>query len=796
MSHLRTWVRTGIVLVGVGYAASLTALFARGEPAPSEFLPEFAVLGISTCAFLLVQRNRTRLAGVLTLAGMWIEVHVAAAREGNLLFAGTPVLPALVVGVGLFLGGPAGIIVAAVTAFTYPAAVWLGSEVWHTAPGLGTDDVHRCVVLGFALVGAGTMTHLALKAFAQALRTAQSNERKFSLLVNGAPNGIVLLDGEGRVESLNPAAERILSMAGSDARGRRLADILKPLAQEDGAAWTIGHPVGAAIPTELSLRYGNGRRATIEVTTSDMAGADGPRGTLVMLHDATARRDMEARAAQLGRMIDQSPSEIYVFDQRSLGLRLVSRGARTNLRLSNEDVRELTVTDVNPALTSSRVQALATELASSAEGFVSFRTLHQRRDGTVYPVELQLKTGNFENEPVIVAFALDISSRVAAENDQASLQAQLQHAQKMEAVGQLAGGVAHDFNNLLMAIGGYAEMLQILTEDTRVHEWAGKIRRAQERGAALTKRLLAFARKEIVQPKVLTLTRVVTELKPILYQMLGERRELRLEAKGDDTIVADHSQVEQVIVNLVSNAKDATPDGGMVTVAISGPDASAPAVPAESTPFVSLEVRDNGVGMDESTRRRMFDPFYTTKPKGSGTGLGLSTVHSIVTGSGGYVEVESKRGHGTTVRVNWPATERREEEAVEPQAHARLESLGPHNVLVVEDEDATRDVIEMILTRAGYLVLSAGSAEEGLESLERADQTVDLVITDIVLPGLSGFEFAQRLRSQQPDVKVLFMSGYLHDAAPDVPGFDMTADLLLKPFTISELVQRVAERLA
>jgi signal transduction histidine kinase/ActR/RegA family two-component response regulator len=359
----------------------------------------------------------------------------------------------------------------------------------------------------------------------------------------------------------------------------------------------------------------------------------------------------------------------------------------------------------------------------------------------------------------------------------------LLQSQKMEAVGQLAGGVAHDFNNLLTIINGYAHLLlgRLAASDPsrRVVE---KMLQAGERAADLTRRLLSFSRKQMVQPTVLDLDEVVREAESMLRRLIGEHVELSCELAGDlGRIEADRSQLQLAIMNLALNARDAMPGGGSLVIR------TANAPEPEGNGRVVLEVRDTGAGMDEETRRRAFDPFFTTKAPGKGTGLGLSSVYGIVRQSGGEIDLESEPGRGTLVRIRLP----RVEAPATPEATAADPvPRGGETILVVEDDPEVRELIAHALARFGYRVLEAASGEEALARWPAANG-FDLLVTDVVMGGLPGPALADRMRARRPDLRVLYISGYAEAASGAAAGA-----FLAKPFRPEALAARVREALA
>ena len=506
-----------------------------------------------------------------------------------------------------------------------------------------------------------------------------------------------------------------------------------------------------------------------------------------VLESALERGRAESQVAHMGRIIEGALNEIYVFNSDTLALRLVNRGARENLGYEGTELKGLTMADLNPTFRDVGGAALR-RLTAGDEDMPRVRGVHQRKDKSVYPVEMILQAGTIEGEEVVIAFAEDLTDRERAEAEQRSLEVQLQHAQKMEAVGFLAGGVAHDFNNLLTVVGGYAEILADAS-DPDISEIAGEIARAQARGTTLTRKLLAFARKEVRDPRPVSLAAIVRDLEVMLSRLLAEHHHLRLEAAGPGWIVADVSQMEQIVLNLVANARDAMPDGGTVTIQVEDPS---PATPPDGQPMVRFSVCDQGMGMSLDTQERVFEPFFTTKPRGKGTGLGLSTVHGIVSQNGGRIELESTVGAGTSVHVFLPLLVEVPEHVESPVAPAAAPTGGARSILLAEDEEAARGLFVRILERAGYQVRAVGDAAAALAVLDATPESVDLLLTDVVMPGTSGIELANVVHERWPELPVLFMSGYLDDRLGPGDALDPSKDLLLKPFSGEDLCRRVA----
>jgi CheY-like chemotaxis protein len=366
----------------------------------------------------------------------------------------------------------------------------------------------------------------------------------------------------------------------------------------------------------------------------------------------------------------------------------------------------------------------------------------------------------------------------------------------MEAVGRLAGGVAHDFNNLLTAIIGYADMLKHNPSlDDRALHGIEEILKSADRAALLTQQLLAFSRKQVMQPKVLDLNHLITDTERMLRRLIGENISLQT-TFGSPTayIRADPGQIEQVIVNLVVNARDSMPRGGSIRITTSAENLEE-GIDAEDSdfkpgPYVLLSIVDTGHGFSEETRGRLFEPFFTTKEKGKGTGLGLSTVYGIVRQSGGTIRVESEVGRGSTFTVYLPAVQ-----GVKGSADEALRASIPKGqseaILVVEDEDMVRSMMGEVLRSYGYQVIEASNGKDALELLRRSQEHIDLLVTDVIMPGMSGKQLAARLLEKTPALRVLFVSGYTGDAIADHGVLEDGVYFLQKPFTPQSLAEAV-----
>ena len=507
-----------------------------------------------------------------------------------------------------------------------------------------------------------------------------------------------------------------------------------------------------------------------------------------------AEEELHAVENRYRALVERLPAITYMAEVGALGTwHYVSPQIQSILGFSPEEWMANSANWVNHIHPDDRDHALAAEKRFWEAGGM-FRAEYRMlsRDGRVLWFRddaVYLKSTD-KPQPVMQGVLYDIT-------EYKHLEDQLRQAQKMEAVGQLAGGVAHDFNNLLMIIQGHNErILNHLASGHAGHKDAIRIKEAVDRAASLTRQLLAFSRKQVLQPKVLDLNAVVGDVTKMLHRLLGKDIQVNLIAAPSLwRVKVDQGQMEQVILNLALNARDAMPHGGKLTIETRNVEVNESAEPATVRPgrYVVMEVSDTGTGMDAETQRHIFEPFFSTKELGKGTGLGLASVYGVVKQSGGGVSFHSKLGHGTTFSVFLP-------EACEqpPAERAELVALsqrkGTETVLMVEDEDQIRDMVGEYLQQNGYTVLRAQNGREALEIAQRYKGLIHLVITDVVMPELGGRELAEQLKRLRPRTKVLFTSGYL-DVGRDEKPAEQPAMILQKPFALSVLAKKIREAL-
>jgi PAS domain S-box-containing protein len=417
----------------------------------------------------------------------------------------------------------------------------------------------------------------------------------------------------------------------------------------------------------------------------------------------------------------------------------------------------------------------------------------RRKDGAEFPVEVSLSYVETEDGTYAIAFVNDTSERKRLEE-------QLMQSQKMEAVGRLAGGVAHDFNNMLTVIEGYNRMiLDELSPLDPLRGCAEEIMKAADRAGALTNQLLAFSRRQVMQPRVMNVNTVIMRTEKMLRRLIGEDVEVRLHLGTEvGNIKADPSHIDQALVNLVVNARDAMPTGGLITVETANvhldetyAKTHSGVVPGD---FVMIAVSDNGHGMDAETRRRIFEPFFTTKAQGKGTGLGLATVYGIIKQSGGDIWVYSEQGKGTTFKLYFPRVDSAAAEIAD--SAPELQPTGSETVLLVEDEKAVRDLTAKMLQRLGYTVLVAGGGAEAIEIARSYIGPISLLLTDVVMPGMSGRQVADALSGARPGMKVMYLSGYTDNTVVHHGVLESGVNFLPKPFSREVLAKKLREVLS
>jgi PAS domain S-box-containing protein len=616
-----------------------------------------------------------------------------------------------------------------------------------------------------------------------------------------SPDALTVLDRYDRALSVNPAFQTMFGYNSGDLLGRSIDTLIVPAEREAEARWMAENVArGESVSIETQRKRNDDSLIEVSILAAPLIVGGQSVGSYSIYRDITEPKKTAA--------LHSARSEARY---RSL----VQSSAYGIYRSSPEGK----FLDVNPALIAMLGYSSAEELLRldpQHDLFVS-RPEHARliqefrSTGRIDGVEVRWKQRN--GSPITVRIsgravigggeAMDEMEAIVEDiTDRRALEEQFRQAQKMEAVGRLAGGLAHDFNNLLMVISGYTEvMLEALDTAHPLHTKARAIQQASDRATTLTRQLLAFSRKQLLELKIVDVNAIVEDMERLLRPLIGENIELSTNLAADSSHTrADAGQLEQVLMNLVVNAKDAMPSGGHIAIEtqniIVGDSCGSGKSFIRPGNYVMISVSDDGHGMDKDTQSRIFEPFFTTKEKGKGTGLGLSTVYGIVKQSDGYLMVESELGSGTTFIIYLPQIDGAAE--TRDDAPSRKEALcGSETVLLVEDEESVRQLVKDTLERKGYRVLEAENGEAGLAIAAQHHPQIDLVITDVVMPQLGGRELAQRLRASRPEVKVLYLSGYTEDAIVGEGTGEGTMEsgksFLQKPFTLQSLARKVRE---
>ena len=517
-----------------------------------------------------------------------------------------------------------------------------------------------------------------------------------------------------------------------------------------------------------------------------------------------AKQRAEQTAHELERnyrqLFDSNPHPMYVFDTGALAFLEVNDAATTYYGYARQELLTLSITDLCLA----EDVAFLSEAVADAASVDRWGPLRQvKRDGTVVEVAITSHALSFDGRDARCAVIEDITEKE-------SLERRLRQSQRLESLGQLAGGVAHDFNNLLGIIIGYATMcahdLEIAAQTDAnwrsSYDDVRQIIQASDRATNLTRQLLSFARAEIAQSEVIDLTTVVTGIEQLLRRTIGEDVEMRIRLTDHPwPVKADPGQIEQVLLNLVVNARDAMPSGGTVTIEVDPIDideyyaAHHPGVGVGR--HMRLRVTDTGVGMSQATIDRAFEPFFTTKPKGQGTGLGLATIYGIVTQAGGHAHITSERGAGTTFTALWPTTEETAPagETLGDTTDDRYQARGHETILLAEDEDSLRMLTQRILSRHGYKVLPAGNGLEAVKLAGRHPASIDLLLTDVIMPQMNGHELAVQLQATHPALPVIYMSGYAEPMLASRSTLPPGVTLLSKPVTEQQILAGVRRAL-
>jgi PAS domain S-box-containing protein len=647
-------------------------------------------------------------------------------------------------------------------------------------------------------------------------------------LLDSAPDGVVIIDATGTIRLVNRQAESLFGYHRDELLGQSV-DLLVPDRKrgahpEHRAGYFSSpgtRPMGAGL--ELSARRKDGTEFPVDISLSSLETVDGLLVSAAV-RDITDRKRIEAKFQGL---LEAAPDAIVAVDAGGL-IHLVNRQAELLFGYPRDELIGQPIDTLVPDRVRSihpMHRASYFDNPTARPMGASLELAARRKDGTEFPVDISLSSLETEDGVLVSAAVRDITDRKRIEEERAhleirlldakrdeeraKLEAQLHQAQRLESIGQLAGGIAHDFNNLLAGIMNYAGLVsstlhdemssrQLLDDEVflTIAQDVEEITKVAKRAAALTHQLLIFSRREVVQPEVLDLNAIVVDLEKLLHRTIGESVVLHTILAPDLPLIrADRGQLEQVFMNLAVNARDAMPLGGKLQIQTTTFEADAEYARdhhVQAGTYVRLTVSDTGAGMSPDVAGRAFEPFFTTKAKGEGSGLGLATVYGIVTQNKGDVVIYSEPGLGTTIRVNFPVTSSAEAGPRAGEPELPLDARG-ETLLLVEDEEMVREPARRMLVRHGYQVLAASTGHDALKVLSEYTGVVDLLLTDVVMPGLSGKDLAIDVVAHRPKTKVLFMSGYSQDVIVHQGVLDAGVHLIEKPFSADGLLRKVRE---
>jgi PAS domain S-box-containing protein len=663
--------------------------------------------------------------------------------------------------------------------------------------------LHTLKGAAFVVLTAAMLYALIKSSMAQITRAQAAEREQHALLravVQNTADALSIKDPEGRYLLVNDQVERLIGRTKTEIIGSSDADLFPEslvgrLREAGRSAIESRQPRTIEIELERA-----GSRFWLLTFSAYRLDDDSVAGIVCVARDVTDQREAEeetrASEARLRMFVQQVPAIIWSVDPElritSLqGAGLESLGVKPDEHVGST-VAELGIDDGWPLN-----DVAAHQRALKGESVV-FETT---RNGNTFECHLEPHRAPDDQIAGAIGLATDVSERARAGQLLGEQEALLRQAQKMEAVGRLAGGLAHDFNNLLTIITSSAEFLEAsLGKDDERRDDLLEIRRAGDRAADLVRELLAFSSQQMLQPAVIDLHELLLEARPLLARTLTAHIKLRITSRPGECIVrTDRRQLELVLINLAVNARDAMPHGGTVSVEVTGVTLEGRRMLVDSGQEVGagsyalLRMRDTGHGMNAETRARIFEPFFSTKTSVPGSGLGLAVVYGVTTQSGGFIEVDSQPGRGTEFRIYLPLAERPD---MHPRTRGEPLPVHPTTVLLAEDEDAVRRLARRILEREGYTVLEARDGEEALELISTPGRHVDLVLSDVVMPRLGGRELVERCQVLFPRCRALLMSGYTNDELVRRDVLDSRAVFLPKPFTPDALVSKVREAMA
>jgi len=630
----------------------------------------------------------------------------------------------------------------------------------------------------------------------QELRRNEQSRASLAAIVESSDDAIIGKTLDGTITSWNRAAEALYGYGSDEMAGRSIAILMPPESADELSTILSRIRNGDVVQHFETVRlHKDGRRIFVSVTVSPVRDSAGViQGASSIARDMSAQRRaqqaLEDSESRYRLLFENNPQPMWVYDAETLAFLTVNNTAVYRYGYTRDEFLRMTLKDIRPEEDIPKLLGATAVPPNEFNQEGPWR--HRKKDGKIITVEIAEHPLVFAERPALLVLATDITARI-------QLEEQFRQAQRLESIGRLAGGVAHDFNNLLTVINGYTEMLldngAANGSDTEALQ---EIQNAGQRAAGLTQQLLAFSRRQLIQPAVININTVVRDTETLLRRLIGEDIELITELTRDlGQVHADPGQIQQIVMNLAVNSRDAMPNGGTLHIETSnvtldeGYQSEHPEV--RPGPYVMLAVSDTGSGMGPEIRARIFEPFFTTKDVGKGTGLGLATVYGMVKQGGGWIWVYSEPGRGTTFKIYLPRTDEPLSlitPSIKPDVH------GHETILVVEDQVEVQRLALAGLAVFGYAAHGASTGNEALAFCSEFAGNIDVVVTDVVMPDMNGREVARQVAQLRPEARILFMSGYTADVIAHRGVLDADVDYLPKPFTPDSLARKIREILA
>ncbi len=636
------------------------------------------------------------------------------------------------------------------------------------------------------------LVHEDISERKQAEEALKRSELYFRSLIEDALDIVMVLNVNGTMRYGSSAIERVLGYTPDELSGESIFDFIHPDDLRNVQDFFAGQlqQAGLGAAQEARCRHKDGAWRVLELFGNNMVDQPAVAGIIVTAHDITKRKQAEATEARLWKMLDDSLNEIYIFNAETLRFIQVNQGAQDNVQYSMAELEQMTPLDLKPEFTSASFARLLEPLRTGEKEKIRFVTEHQRQDGSLYPVETHLQLSTLGSEPVFVAIILDITERRQTEE-------LIRQQDRLAAVGQLAAGIAHDFNNVMAIITLYSEFLlrsPNLTEEDM--QQLQTIRQQANRAADLTGQILDFSRQSVMEQRPVNLLLFLKEFTKLLQRTLPEHIKISLtHGKDSYSVHADLTRIQQAVMNLVLNARDAMPDGGELSLGLSRvlilPGESLPTQEIKAGHWVKITVSDNGTGISSDVLPYLFEPFFTTKMPGQGTGLGLAQVYGIVKRHEGHIDVESHVDLGTTFTIYLPALSLFKPEEQSSKMESWIKGQG-ETILIVEDNATAQTALADGFEKANYRVLTAANGRQALETIEAHRDEIALVLSDLVMPEMGGKKLLQAMKQKGIEIPVVILTGHPLGEEVELLRAEGLRAWLSKPTTLGELTQVVA----